>query len=43
MLEDGRCLATIAGLHEVMKRHGGSKPPWITQIGWSGVEPSMLG
>jgi len=43
MLEEGRCLDTIAGLHEVMERNGDSKPLWITEIGWSGVEPSMLG
>ena len=43
MLEDGRCLDTIAGLHAVMEKHGDNKPLWITEIGWSGVEPSMLG
>ena len=43
MFEEGRCLETIAGMHEVMMRHGDNKPLWITEIGWSGVEPSMLG
>jgi hypothetical protein len=43
MLEKGRCLDTIAAMQQVMVRHGDSKPLWLTEIGWSGVEPSMLG
>jgi hypothetical protein len=43
LLEEGRCLDTITRLHEVMVKHGDSKPLWITEIGWSGVEPAMLG
>jgi hypothetical protein len=43
MPEKGRYLETIRGLHEVMKKNGDSKPLWVTEMGWSGVEPSMLG
>jgi hypothetical protein len=43
MPEEGHCLETIARLHEVMARHGDAKPLWITELGWAGVEPSMLG
>lgn len=40
--EEGGFLQRIASLHEVMKKHGDEKPLWVTEIGWNGVEPSML-
>ena len=43
MPEEGRLLETIGNMHEVMVRNGDAKPLWITEIGWAGVEPSMLG
>jgi len=43
MPEAGRMLETIGNMREVMERNGDSKPLWITEIGWAGVEPSMLG
>ena len=43
MPEDGRFQETIRNMHGVMKRNGDSKPLWVTEVGWSGVEPTMLG
>ena len=40
--EDGGYLELIARLHEVMVRHGDEKPLWVTEMGWQGVELSML-
>lgn len=43
MPEEGRYLETISGMREVMEKNGDRKPLWVTEMGWSGVEPSMLG
>ena len=40
--EIGGYLGKIRGLYEVMKRHGDDKPLFVTEMGWNGVEPSML-
>ena len=43
MPEEGRMLETVRNMREVMERNGDEKPLWITEVGWAGVEPSMLG
>ena len=43
MPEEGRFLETVRGMREVMEKNGDRKPLWVTEMGWSGVEPSMLG
>ncbi|HJN14058.1 MAG TPA: hypothetical protein QGH10_01135 [Armatimonadota bacterium] len=43
MPEEGRMLETIGNMRKVMEKNGDAKPLWITEIGWAGVEPSMLG
>lgn len=40
--EEGGYVDKIQALHEVMGRHGDHKPLWVTEMGWNGVEPSML-
>lgn len=40
--EEGGYLDKIAALHRVMRKYGDNKPLWVTEIGWNGVEPSML-
>ena len=40
--EEGGYLDRIEELREVMKKYGDDKPIWVTEIGWNGVEPSML-
>ena len=42
MPEEGGYVAQIRALHDVMTRYGDSKPLWVTEMGWNGVEPSML-
>ncbi len=40
--EEGGYIEQIQGLYRVMKKHGDDKPCWVTEIGWNGLEPSML-
>jgi len=40
--EPGGFLTRIKGLCDVMKKYGDDKPIWVTEVGWNGVEPSML-
>jgi hypothetical protein len=40
--EDGGYVEKIKGLYRVMKKNGDDKPCWVTEIGWNGLEPSML-
>ena len=40
--EEGGYLQKIKALHDVMAKHGDDKPLWVTEVGWCGVEPSML-
>ena len=42
MPEEGGLLEKIRAIHAVMCKYGDSKPLWIDEIGWNGVEPSML-
>lgn len=42
MPENGGFVEQLQALHEVMLRYGDDKPLWITEVGWNGVEPSML-
>ena len=32
----------IQALHDVMTKYGDDKPLWVTEMGWNGVEASML-
>ncbi|MBN1344204.1 MAG: hypothetical protein JXQ73_16075 [Phycisphaerae bacterium] len=41
--EDGGYVDQIKALRDVMRKHGDDKPLWVTEMGWNGVEPSMLG
>jgi hypothetical protein len=43
MPEDGGFLGKIRAIREVMHKYGDDKPLWVDEIGWNGVEPSMLG
>ena len=40
--EEGGYVRKIEELREVMKKHGDDKPIYVSEIGWNGVEPSML-
>ena len=40
--EEGGYLRKIKALHDVMTKYGDEKPLWVTEMGWNGVEPSML-
>jgi len=40
--EGGGYLEKIRAMHDVMTKYGDRKPLWVTEIGWNGVEPSML-
>ena len=40
--EEGGYVKRIKELHHVMRQYGDNKPCWVTEIGWNGVEPSML-
>ena len=42
MPEDGGYLERIRAIREVMVKYGDRKPLWVDEIGWNGVEPSML-
>ena len=42
MPEDGGYLDRIRKIREVMRKYGDDKPLWVDEIGWNGVEPSML-
>jgi hypothetical protein len=42
MPEDGGYLDRIRAIRDVMRKHGDRKPLWVDEIGWNGVEPSML-
>lgn len=42
MPENGGFIEQLQALHEVMLRYDDDKPLWITEVGWNGVEPSML-
>ncbi len=41
--EEGGYIEKIKALYRVMKKYGDEKPLWVTEMGWNGVEPSMLG
>ena len=40
--EEGGYLSKIKALHDVMTKYGDDKPMWVTEVGWNGVEASML-
>jgi hypothetical protein len=40
--EDGGYLDRIRAIRAVMRKHGDQKPIWVDEMGWNGVEPSML-
>ena len=40
--EEGGYIDKINALRDVMKKYGDDKPIWVSEIGWSGVAPSML-
>jgi hypothetical protein len=42
MPEAGGYLDRIRAIRDVMRKHGDRKPLWVDEIGWNGVEPSML-
>ena len=42
MPEDGGYLERIRAIRDVMRKYGDQKPLWVDEIGWNGVEPSML-
>ena len=42
MPEDGGYLDRIRAIRDVMKKYGDHKPLWVDEIGWNGVESSML-
>ena len=42
MPEDGGYLDRIRAIRDVMREYGDCKPLWVDEIGWNGVEPSML-
>jgi len=42
MPEDGGYLDKIRELYLVMRKNGDDKPLWVTEMGWCGVESSML-
>ena len=42
MPEEGGFLEKIGAIHAVMRKYGDNKPLWVDEIGWNGVEPSML-
>ncbi len=42
MPEEGGFIGKIEAFRDVMRKYGDDKPLWITEIGWNGVEPSML-
>jgi hypothetical protein len=42
MPEDGGYLDRLRAIRDVMLKYGDRKPVWVDEIGWNGVEPSML-
>lgn len=42
MPEDGGYLDRIRAIRDVMRKYDDHKPLWVDEIGWNGVEPSML-
>ena len=40
--EEGGYLQRIASIRKTMQKHGEDKPLWVTEMGWNGVEASML-
>lgn len=40
--ESGGYLHKIQALHDVMTKYSDDKPLWVTEMGWNGVEASML-
>jgi hypothetical protein len=40
--DEGGYLGKIEALYRVMKKYGDTKPLWVTEMGWNGLEPSML-
>ncbi len=42
MPEQGGYLDRIRSIRDVMRKYGDRKPLWVDEVGWNGVEPSML-
>lgn len=42
MPEDGGYLDRLRAIRDVMRQYGDQKPIWVDEIGWNGIEPSML-
>jgi hypothetical protein len=42
MPEDGGYLDRLRAIRDVMLKYEDRKPVWVDEIGWNGVEPSML-
>jgi len=40
--EEGGYIEKIKDLHRVMVKYGDNKPCWVTEMGWNGVEASMM-
>lgn len=40
--EEGGYVHLIKSLYRVMQKYGDNKPCWVTEIGWNGMEPSMM-
>jgi len=40
--EEGEYIQKIKNLYRVMKKYGDDKPCWVTEVGWNGIEGSML-